>query len=876
MFGFKKKITINIWVLFFIMPFFVFSQTEEKNQNNEKLIKIEKDVNVNSRKTKVFELNEKVELIEKSIIQQTSPELNVEKNIQSNESNNIAKPDSIKAKKLIPRKNKVNYSKQSKIELMKFPSDQSGTPKSILGADGICSATVIPVNGTCVDNNTNVGSTPDYYGGCIQSGRSSVWFQFTVTIPNDWVNISFNDLAPASREMQVMLFQGLCTDPTAIAAFCETAPVAPQLLTFDFYNLAAGIYYLMVSSNPGAGNELTRFDICVTQGIAPPLISGPPQDCDGAIAVCSNDYIQATSYSGWGNFDELPNYTTCLAGGENNSVWYVFTPQTSGDLAFTIQTTKDYDWALYNLTAIGGCENVPGAVPVLCNYSDDAGNTGTTLPVNATIPRSKAWNQSATMDGIPVIAGTSYALIIDNYTGGANGYELHFNTSGGTATLVDAAVPTITSAVASCTDNTITVNLSEFITCISINPADFSLYNVTYSTPYSNISTVTGVNCLTDELTNQIIITLSSELGSGNYRLSFNAGAFTDKCGNAIAGGNVLFDYLRALTLTPSATITCGATAVTFTTTGAGGPPIATTLTLNPGGYTNNTNGIFTGITPVITTNYTVSANFGCTRSASTIVTAQGNIVTTISPASVTLCSGTKQLDATTTINGVACPSCTYVWSNAATTSSITVGAGTYTVTATSPAPALCQNSNSPSSTITLASSGSGGSTCDVIYVSPTGIAGHGLAKNDPTTLADAVSRAICTNAIVKMQIGLYTLTSSQQIGTNMSIEGGYNVGFTTKSSDMRGETPATVYNSTIIRRTNAGANGTDCSAFVVDDNATQFRIQDIRIELPGSVSVAAHAAGTNRTNYGIKLGASCTSYNIVRCYIDAGVGSAP
>jgi hypothetical protein len=45
---------------------------------------------------------------------------------------------------------------------------------------------------------------------------------------------------------------------------------------------------------------------------------------------------------------------------------------------------------------------------------------------------------------------------------------------------------------------------------------------------------------------------------------------------------------------------------------------------------------------------------------------------------------------------------------------------------------------------------------------------------------------------------------------------------------------------------------------------------------MPGSPSVAGHAASSGLINYGIKLGTSCSDYNIVRVYIDAGVGAAP
>ncbi|OFY92543.1 MAG: hypothetical protein A2309_06990 [Bacteroidetes bacterium RIFOXYB2_FULL_35_7] len=256
-------------------------------------------------------------------------------------------------------------------------------------------------------------------------------------------------------------------------------------------------------------------------------------------------------------------------------------------------------------------------------------------------------------------------------------------------------------------------------------------------------------------------------------------------------------------------------------------------------------------------------------------------MVTALTPTAKTVCDFATHvfITAVTTINGEPCPTCTYSWTTSdgsivsgANTAIVEVNAaGTYTVT--SATGAGCPSSTSPSSVVSLASSGGGGGTCDVIYVSPVG-GGDGLTKSTPTDLATAIENGRCTYSVIKMQKGVYTLAQYQVIHSYTTIEGGYDTDFLIKSSDMSGST-----NSTTIRRTTAGDSddAAKCSAFVVDVGADAFRIQDIRIELPGCTSSPySHGAGTNKTNYGIRLGSGCTNYNIVRCYIDAGVGSAP
>jgi hypothetical protein len=155
------------------------------------------------------------------------------------------------------------------------------------------------------------------------------------------------------------------------------------------------------------------------------------------------------------------------------------------------------------------------------------------------------------------------------------------------------------------------------------------------------------------------------------------------------------------------------------------------------------------------------------------------------------------------------------------------------------------------------------GSNCNVIYVSPSG-SGTGSTPSDPTSLDDALSAAACQGAIIKCQTGVYNISNKLSITSYTVLEGGYNATFTSKTSDMSSGNATTI----IRDATPDGGSGLIVTTIEVPASQTGFRIQDIRIEMP------YHDAGAQLTNYGIKMGASCTSYNIVRCYIDAGAGS--
>ena len=667
---------------------------------------------------------------------------------------------------------------------------------------------------------------------------------------------------------------GICTNPSGISTQCETASGSGPL-TFEFYNMAAGTYFLMVSTNPGVGNILTNFDICGTQSLAPPLAVGPEQDCYGALPVCNQIYTQNLSYSGFWDTDEIPDGTTCLYSGENNSVWYIFTAQTNGDFSFMLNTVKDYDWALYNLTAIGGCSAIPTSTPVLCNYSDDYGNTGATLPVDAAIPRSEPWNGPATMPGIPVTAGTTYVLIVDNWTGDANGYTLDF----GSSDVVDVTKPFMVSASASCTDNTIMLTMNEEIKCLTVSPNDFILTNTTTGQNFTGaITQIIGYNCWAGGYATQIQITHNGTLTSGVYQITINTSpVLADKCDNIInAGSTINFNYLASITLTPNVTMLCDPGTVNFTATGAPQNQ-ANIYNLNPGNLFSNSdaggNGAFNAVSVSNTTTFTLSVTYGgCTKTASQAITVYSSIIVSIDPVNPQICSGTTTLTAYVMVNGSdQSATSTYLWSNSATTQAINVGPGTYTVTATTSVG--CTGDNVPTSTVSLASAG-GGSNCNVYYVNSVSGAGDCLTKSTPGSLTTALGLAVCNNGIIQMQIGIYNLSDKVDVNSYVTIEGGFTSNFTIKTSDMSGGN-----NSTTIRRDITGdsdAPTSSCTAFKVPPSATGFRFQDLRIELPGSPNVPAHTDGTGLSNYGIKMGTGCTSYNIVRCYIDAGKGAEP
>jgi hypothetical protein len=396
-------------------------------------------------------------------------------------------------------------------------------------------------------------------------------------------------------------------------------------------------------------------------------ITGTEQDCSGALYVCQQTYNQPNSYTGYGSVQEV--YNTCLLAQERQSVWYIFTIQTSGTFGFNLTTLNDYDFALYNITATG-CAGVPNSTPVRCNFSAQYGNTGLTLPPSVTIPLSYDASQSPLMQGINVTAGQTYALIIDNYTQDNNGYTLTFN---GTASIFDNTAPTINppNTVVNNCNNTITITFSEPIKCSSI--ATTAPFDFTISGPSAvSITGVSGIGCSgSSGLASQVTLTYSGAATSGSYTIGVQNGSdgntLLDKCGTAmLTSQSVTVSILGTITASSSPGTICNGSNSSLTSTIIAGASYAWAPS---SGLSNASISNPTAIAPTSTTTYTVSVTYGgCTKTAQTTVTVQNKPVASINPMNPIICSGTTSLTASSTMNGSNCTTCTYAWGGGPTT----------------------------------------------------------------------------------------------------------------------------------------------------------------------------------------------------------------
>lgn len=330
------------------------------------------------------------------------------------------------------------------------------------------------------------------------------------------------------------------------------------------------------------------------------------QDCMGAIPICQNIYSNTTSYHGMGNYPNEVSYNNCLyLGGESNSVWYVFTVQSSGLFRFVLtpnSSSDDYDWAVFNLTNYS-CSNIYStpSMMVSCNASGYTGSTGISTPMGGSgNSNGPNWTNKFNQD-LPVQAGQTYVLMISNWSNGYPGYTINFGSS--TAQIFDNVPPSINQITSNinCGASSLTFNFSENVLCNTLATCDLTLTGP--GGPYT-ITSISGNGCnVGGKQEKNFFVTFTPPITTGGtFSLNLNAsacGSVTDLCGNVAPSGSLPFT-VNLVTATVNTTIASCATpngsATAIATNGSGNytyewntTPVQTTATatnLYPGTYT--------------------------------------------------------------------------------------------------------------------------------------------------------------------------------------------------------------------------------------------------------------------------------------------------
>ncbi|MCF8424748.1 MAG: hypothetical protein K9H41_10420, partial [Bacteroidia bacterium] len=550
---------------------------------------------------------------------------------------------------------------------------------------------------------TNVGSTASGLANATcwtGAATSDVWFSFTAVGTNILISVNGNGFGGTMNRPRIALYYGTCsTTSTSVNQLgCSNGNAGSGFTQLSASGLILGQTYLIRIST--ISTNLGTFELCVNNFVPP---FSPGADCGGASTLCNKNSLSVSGLNGGGvNSNEPTGTCVAIAGqnAENNSAWYTWTCGTSGTLLFDIipsNPNDDVDFVLYQLNTTNPCGP---RTTLRCNASACLNANGST-GLNATDfditedvncdPGENAYCQQVNM-----VAGTSYALLINNSTTPASGITLNW---GGTGTFTGPNPNIVASDTTICVGETVvfdgstSTNSSSYNWTFNGNGAPVNISGVgSHTVSYPNIGTYVAIlqttsslGCSSTEFKN-IVVSPATSLsvtstpicsggsstlivtGATNYTWSPTTN-LSSSTGSVVVGNpntTTVYSVLGAngsctaiatstvdVTTTPTLSVNsgsiCSGSSLTITANGA------LNYTWSPTTNLSSPTGSVVSANPNSSTTYTVfGSNGNCTSTANSTVTVIPTPVISVNSGSI--CSGSSL---TITANGAT----NYSWS---------------------------------------------------------------------------------------------------------------------------------------------------------------------------------------------------------------------
>jgi len=321
----------------------------------------------------------------------------------------------------------------------------AASAKAQAPANDNCSGaiTLTTVSNFCSANAayTNVNATAS---GLVQSqfwplAGNDVWFKFTAIAFDVNVSVTGNGSGTLNSPLVALYTTQDCSSFSEIIGSISNGT---SVSTLYKGGLTIGqTYYVRISA---ANNNIGTFKLCINN-YNPILKAG--QDYTSASIICSKDAFTQTNVTGAGS-NNRESAGTCLdfnSGNgpiEANTAWYKWTAANNGNLTFTISPTvsnDDIDWVLYDLGNSGSAANVNAANAIRCASGNGImctpfyNQTGLDLTsTDLTETPGCVPGQDGFVKYIDMIQGHVYALLINNFSSGNNGFTISFAGTGNT------------------------------------------------------------------------------------------------------------------------------------------------------------------------------------------------------------------------------------------------------------------------------------------------------------------------------------------------------------------------------------------------------------------------------------------------------------
>ncbi|MBL7818568.1 MAG: gliding motility-associated C-terminal domain-containing protein [Saprospiraceae bacterium] len=294
---------------------------------------------------------------------------------------------------------------------------------------------------------TNVRATPSTVTSvsCLSANGADVWFKFTALKTDVRITVigaTSTDPGGTLRRPEVALYYGTtCDDKTEVR--CDRDLTGDNTVELYFAGLFPGsTYYVRVQ---GASSGTGTFRLCINNYNPPANISS---DCPTSAMLCDKSPFAVQSVTGAGSNPREMDGASCFSNGipqsnvESNSTWFKWTCQQSGTLTFTITPTRlddDIDFIVYEMyNGIQDCNSrtivrcmATGETPGGCKVHGPTGLRDGETDISE--PSGCAPGQNGFVRPLDMVAGRSYALVINNFSSTGNGFNISF---GGTGTFL--------------------------------------------------------------------------------------------------------------------------------------------------------------------------------------------------------------------------------------------------------------------------------------------------------------------------------------------------------------------------------------------------------------------------------------------------------
>ncbi len=289
--------------------------------------------------------------------------------------------------------------------------------------------------------NINATTSPQAKPFCHpDTAQRDVWVSFVATA----TNVSIRLLGSLPRDgggslsaPQFALYEGIsCAAAEEIS--CISDAFNANVVEAVGADLTPGeTYFIRIGARDSREGT---FQLCLE---AFDYVPEPQSDCVDGVLLCNKNPFTVTQLVGAGeNTNEIdPN--SCIME-EFSSVWYRWTCQTSGDLGFILTPNSpidDLDFAVYELT--GGIDDCDGKTPLRCMASGEnisaplndwercSGDTGLRPGERDTEEQPGCQTgDNNFVRSIDMVAGRSYALVVNNFSQSGNGFSIVWTGSG--------------------------------------------------------------------------------------------------------------------------------------------------------------------------------------------------------------------------------------------------------------------------------------------------------------------------------------------------------------------------------------------------------------------------------------------------------------